>query len=512
MRLRRPKFYDEFVTVPAPDRVSRAAAARALHQQAPPAIGAEALERLVCAGHSAEVLREAPAPTALAPEIAFALGRAAEDEEDFVLARQLFERAEKSLRMDFAQRASAHLAYLAYFDGNFEAGLQRAKSLTRAADLVTRAEAVLYRSVNAMALNRSREALDAALSATRMTARVRLAWLRTDLRFRSSRQLVHVLIARGDYGEASAEADRATALARRQGTNRNLGLASYLRALVRFSRGDRSCLALFAEADRQWGGPHHSFGRWLRYLWAAALRDHGDPHAARVLRLTTPVRLAWEESLFDLAAGRISLPDLSGRPADELPFLNATAGLVLYVAGDLAAARTALALAMQEFERSELEHYRRGVALTLAAVATQEDEREAIARIHAELPGLTLNRLRRWPWWHLPTANRLAKFCLSKGIAVAYWRELAGSPRANEELDDTMRGRGLTEREIEVVSTWAAHPELTRSELAGRLRVTEATVRNLLNRARRKLGISAPRGSSALRARLEQLAPVRLSR
>lgn len=377
----------------------------------------------------------------------------------------------------------------------------------RSADLLARVEGNLYRSVNAMGLNRSAEALTAAVTATRLTQRVRLAWLRTDLRFRASRQLVHVLVARASYGEALAEAERASAIARRRGSGRQVALAAYLRGLVRLSRGDRSCLVLFAEADRLWGGVHHAFGRWLRYVRAAALRDHGDPRAAAILRLTTPVRLPWEEALFELALGRAAVPELNDRPPDEIPFLNATAGLVLYIRGDLPGARQALASAMEEFDRCELEHYRRGVALTLAAVAVQEDHREAARRIEAEMPALMRDRVTRWPWWHQPTANRLAAFCLAKGIAVTYWKDLTREPRTVDQMGETMRGRDLTEREIQVVSTWAANPEWSRSDVARTLGVSEATVRNLLNRARRKLGISGLRGSAALGARLQQLAP-----
>lgn len=474
-----------------------------------PTVAAARLERLIAAGRSADVLAQAGQTRTVPPPIAFVLGRAAEDEEDFGSARDLFELALRADDAETAARATAHLAYLDYYAGLFEEGHSRALRVGRSPSPVVRVEAALYRSVNAMALNRSDEALEAALTAVNVSQRLRLPWLRIDLRFRVSRQLVHVLVARGGYTEASAEAERAAAIARRTGAGRYLGIAAYLRGYAKAARGERAALQFFRDADRQWGGAHHAFGRWLRYVWAAALRDHGDHLAARALHNTTTVRLTWEEPLFDLAEGRFVMPETVGRPADELPFLGATIGLVSVATGDVDRGRAALVDAVQDFQRGGLEHYRRGASLALAAIALMSGRYdETAALIGAELPALTKGRIRRWPWWHQPIVHRLATFCLSNGIGVAYWRELLASTRPVRALEEALRARDLTERELEAVLLWTRNPHLSRPMLAERLGVSESTTRNLLNRARRKLGVGARRGPEALRARIESLVPI----
>lgn len=471
-----------------------------------PGLVALELERLIAAGRSPDILASTPhVDRDLPPELAFVVGRAAEEEEDFGRARALFATVSASPDIELARRATAHLAHLDYYEGDFEGGLRRALSACGGPVSVHSIEAELSRSVNAMALNHSSEAMAAAVKAVNATQRIRPAWLRTDLRFRASRQLVHVLIARGAYVEATIEAERAGAIARRSGASRHLGIAAYLRAFVMSARGDRDALALFREADEQWGGPHHAFGRWLRYAWAMTLRDQGNTREARTQWASTSVRLVWEEPLFDLADGRITMTTTTGRTFDELPFVNATIGLLGAATGDLRLGRATLAEAMSEFRRCGLEHYRRGAALTLAALAVDEAPGEAAGILHEEMPGLVTLRLMRWPWWHRPLAERLARFCLARGIAVPYWRDLLRSMRPREDVDRTLRNRSLSEREIETVSTWLLEPELTRSELAGRLGVSEATARNLLHRARRKLGVGTRRGPEVLRARIHEL-------
>jgi DNA-binding CsgD family transcriptional regulator len=470
-----------------------------------PTFAALRLERLVVSGRGAELLGSESAGMAeTIPELAFVLGRAAEYEQDFGRARELYDFAITSADQEVAQRATAHLAYLDYFAGNFHAGVRRASSAATGPGKLGRVEALLSLSVNELALNRSSDALSAALAATHGSQQIRLPFLRLDIRFRASRQLVHVLIARGAYRDASAEAERAHAIARRAGGARELGVAAYLRGLVRTSTGQRSGLAYLREADRLWGGRQRSFGRWVRYVWAAALRDQGDLRAAEELRLTTPVKLGWEEPLFELAGGRIVEPETAGRPPDEVPFLNATLGLLRLASGDLAEARVRLKLAIGEFELAELDHYRRGASLTLAAVDLQDRPREAAERIDAEMTALMRFRIMRWPWWHRPASNRLRAFCLTHGVAVPYWRDLMIMDRPGD-LDSALRSRDLTEREMEAVALWVADPDLSRPVLAQKLGVAEATVRTLLNRARRKLGVSARRGPEALRLRLEEL-------
>src|SRR5207302_1909614 len=63
--------------------------------------------------------------------LAFSLGRAAEDEQDFAEARRLFERASDLGSPGVRTRAEAHLAYLDYYAGRCEPGFARARAAAR---------------------------------------------------------------------------------------------------------------------------------------------------------------------------------------------------------------------------------------------------------------------------------------------------------------------------------------------------------------------------------------------
>jgi DNA-binding CsgD family transcriptional regulator len=479
-------------------------------QEASEAALAAEIERAVCSGRSALALLEHGASRAqpdLSGAVAFSLGRAAEEEESYAEARALFGRALRDGGM-VAARAQAHLAHLDYYGGRFEVGLDRAESVARAAHGLAACEAHLYASANAIALNRPREALTHARVARNLSQHVRERHLRIDLRFRIARQITHVLVARGQYTEAAAEAETAAAIGRILGAPRHLGYCAYLRGYVLAARGDGLAVTFFRAAARHWGGSSRAFGRWLQYFWAMTLRDLGDIAGARNLRLASGLRLPWEEPLFELADGSAATPpDPTNCPADEVPFRLAARGVVHLAAGRTGAARADLLAATREFERCELHHYRRGAAMALAAAELAAGDAHAAAqRIRLELPALMQLDVRSWPWWHRPLVRRLAEFCLQRGLGATYWRRaLEFMGRGGPAFDQILRARDLTEREIEVVRAWLAEPQRSRAALAAALGMGEASVRAHLNSIRRKLDCDSRRGAAAIRTRIAAL-------
>ena len=469
------------------------------------------IERAICRGESNLVMLEQAELRAredLDAALAFSLGRAAEDEQDFAEARRLFERASDLGSPGVRTRAEAHLAYLDYYAGRCEPGFARARAAARSGHGIAAGEAHLYASVNAIALNRALDALDEAHAARNFAVRVRDRDLRHDLRFRIARQLVHVLVQYGDYSAAAAEAETASAIARATGSARQLGLAAYLRGHVCAARGDPVALTFFREADRHWGGSSRSFGRWLQYVWAVTLRNLGNISGAHNLRLASGIKVPWEEPLFDLAEGSpVTPPAAVNCPTEDMPFRLAARGVVFYAQGRFDEAAHDLRLAIREFERCEFHHERRGAALGLAAVELAAGElpvAETIVR--REVETLVRQDVRTWPWWYRPAVIRVAKFALTIGVAPGYWRQMVQSAdRAEGVLGDVLRARDLTERQIEVVRSWLAEPQLSRADLGSKLGISEASVRAHLNIARRKLGCDARRGAGALRDQISAL-------
>jgi len=370
---------------------------------------------------------------------------------------------------------------------------------------VIRIEANLFMSVNAIALNDSRTALQSILRANNMLPRVREPWLRTDLRFRVARQLVHVLVARGSYVEAWSEAERAMSVARRIGSRRLIGIAKYLGGFVLGARGDPAALTYLAEADREWGG-EHAFGRWVRYMWASVLRDHGEAPRATTMRDLSGVRIPWEDPLFELGVGRPGAIALEGT-ADERPFRLAASGLLLTAAEVYALAEPRLIESAALFERSELEHYRRGVTLTLVGLLLSMGEHgRAAALLDREAPALVRGQLTRWPWWYGPLAVKIAHYGIKHRPERDFWRRV-GQHRPAQNTSSVLAAHGLSGGEIEVVARWVVNPHWSRRELAADLGLRESTVRNVLNRARRKMNCGPHRGAIEIMHRLEQIAP-----
>lgn len=464
-------------------------------------------ESLLCAGRSGEVLRRLVAadPRHLDPVTLFAYGRAALEEEDFDRAGSYLERVADVGADQLARRARAHLAYLDYYRGDFERGEERARAARDGATGIALVEASLYLSVNTIALNASRSALESALTAERTAQRIPEPQ-RSDLRFRILRQLAHVLVARGAYVTAWAIAERAAVIARRTGSDRHLGLAAYLRGYVKSARGEADALLFFSDADRYWGGTHHAFGRWLRFVWATALRDQGDLAGARRLRAASGIRIPWEDAVFDAAENATGVATPVTPRRDEFPFFQATAGYLHALRNEIEQAGTSLRSAALEFERLELHHYRRGAVLTLAASLVKADPREAASLVRAEIAALTSQGIKRWPWWHLTLVRRLARFCIERGLEPAYWRDVMTSFGGKMATRDLLRAHDLSERELEAIALWIENPAWSRTDLAHKMGVREATIRNLLNRGRRKLSVDSRRGPMALRARLGELA------
>lgn len=472
-------------------------------------LDADGIEREVAEGRSVGLLELArDAQWSAPPDIAFSLGRAAEEEQDFEVAERLFERAAESVSGTLRSRAMAHLAHLDYYAGHFAQGLERALRVAEGASGIARLESYLAASVNAIALNRSAASLAHATRARNATQRIRDPIIRADARFRITRQLVHVLVARGQYREAWSEAEAAEQRARGSPIGRLRAVACYLSGYVSQARGDRICLAYYREAAAAWPESSRAFGRWLMYVTALAHRDLGDATLAGVLKQASGIALPWEDPLFERAAGSEPVAkDPEERPLDERPFLLAARGCVALWAGNARAARTDLTSAVIEFERAELHHYRRGASLALAAARLVGGEHRPAAEILAEeTPSLVKEEIFRWPWWDRQTTAILGDHARRSSIGVAYWeRHFDQRAQAPLTIDQIMRARGLTPQESEVVRTWLATPNLSRAELAGAVHSSEPSVRNHLNRARMKLGCSRERGPEVLRRRIEEL-------
>lgn len=189
--------------------------------------------------------------------------------------RELFTPAERLLCLALADpvscgRAAAHLAHLDYYRGNFGNGVRRAEAVV-ANSPIARAESQLYRSVNLIALNDGRGALEAGVAARNLSATVQPLDVRHDLRFRVARQLVHVYVAVGRYIEAAREAEVAAGIARQTRGDRQVAVASYLLGYVRAARGDRMSRS---RAERP------GLARPLLWLVAAALMACAGPAAA----------------------------------------------------------------------------------------------------------------------------------------------------------------------------------------------------------------------------------------
>ncbi|MFN2519897.1 MAG: hypothetical protein ABR525_02500 [Candidatus Limnocylindria bacterium] len=466
------------------------------------------VEQELWRGQSAEILeRRAPIEAeAVGPDLALVLAMAAKEEDHFGLADRLLLRALESDRT--RGRATAHLAHLDYYRGDFHGGVRRAASVARSPDALVRAEAALYASVNLIALNQGDQALASALRARNLVMHIRPTQLRQHLRFRVARQLVHVYVAVGMYIEAGREAETAASIAARQEVPRMLAMASYLRGYVGASRGDRAALALFADADRRYGGRTHSFGRWVRYVWSTLLRDLGEFDLARGMRASSGIAIAWEDPLYELAeTGRASAPAIRDVPADELPYRLATSGLIALVAGDQRSAIERLTSALEQFSPLGLAHYRRGCALALAVARDMHGERARARRaVEREIALVDRYRLARWPWWHPVVARNLAQLARRADGPEAFWEgQMAAAVEVAVPGREVLSAIGLTAREAQVVLTWVNNPTWSRPELAIYLGISEASVRNHLNRARRALHCDARRGPEPLRERIDEL-------
>ena len=125
--------------------------------------------------------------------------------------------------------------------------------------------------------------------------------------------------------------------------------------------------------------------------------------------------------------------------------------------------------------------------------------------VRDEVIGLERANLVRWPWWHRMVASTLVHTDLGNAAARMFQRCLA------QPYPPTPQGTGalgvpeLSQREREVIVAWLRHPGIDRPRLASLLGISEASVRNHINRVRRKLGIRARRGPEALRLRLDEL-------
>lgn len=469
---------------------------------------ASLIEAHVCAGRTAATLIPLlPAKVEkFAPPLAFAVGRLAEEAEEFSRARELFERAAVSADPQLRRRATAHLAHLDYYAGAFSIGLERASLAVPGATGIARVETELYASVNAIALNRSALALDCATAAANGLRRVADQAIRTDARFRVGRQLVHVLVARGDYVGAWNEAEGARRSALHVQSERHLALAQYLCGYVALARGNRGCLAHFQESARANSEDGHAFGRWLDYVWASALRDFGDSARACVFWRRSTLSVPWEDPLFILACGNEAPFVALEGSSDERPFRSAMRGVQQILANDSPSAIALLESAAEEFERCGLEHYRRGAALALAAALLRAGHHgRAVGILRVETPGLAKSQAQRWAWSHSVLTRELAAAALAVHLEPSYWRSLARPRAKGATVEDVMRARGLTEREISVTLAWLAQPKLGRAAFARGQRLAESSVRNHINAVRRKLGCGIARGPVTVERRLAEL-------
>ena len=436
--------------------------------------------------------------------LSFAIARAAKQAGNIALSERLLKRVASRATGSLAQRAIAHLAHVDYYRGDFARGVERA-SISPSGPL-PRAEAHLYRSVNLVALNDPRHAADAARAARRLCDRLPAGPIRTDLRFRCARQLVHVLVSRGHYIEALAEADAAAAAARALGDHRRLGYAAYLRGFTRAARGHAEATADYAEAERQWAGSYVGLHRWLRVLWAALLRDLGEIGSAELILPKEGAIPSWEVAMFDLARGdKPRVPAVDSAPDDERPFLLASRGLVALEARDLGRAEADLSEAVVTFDRGGLEHYRRGAALALALVHASADRRAiAMGLLRRERDAIVAMDIRRWPWWDQALVLDHRELFESAGFGGDVLQNIVGAGRDPVSDDALLSARGLTQRERAVVRTWMQNPHYTRRKLAATLGIREASVRAHLTAIRQKLELSV-RGARGLRTSVEAL-------
>lgn len=433
-------------------------------------------------------------------------GRAAKEAEDLPRARALLTAVARGALGEMRWRAEAQLAHLDYYDGRYAEGADRARRVLEEAQGVARAEAHLYLSANEIALNNGRQALREAMRALRMLPRVGGDDVRPELRFRIARQLVHVHTARGEYSDAYREATLADRLARLQGAGSG-AVAAYLRGFVRTATGDGHASEDLEEAQRGWPG-NGRFARWVLHVWAIAERQAGEVDAAARLNHASGQRIPWEQPLFDRAVGKTpAAPTIGGASRDEVPFRAAAAGVVAKRAGRVREAIGVLRTSIAGFEQADLGHYRRGASLALASALVAAGDRTAALEILAdESSALAAASLLRWPWWSARDAQSLSEVALAAGLAKDYWSwQLASlqAPVANDEA--SLRAAHLTETEAHVVRVWLSRPALSRRALARELNVSEATLRNHINRIRDKLECGPRRGLPEVRAALGRL-------
>lgn len=414
--------------------------------------------------------------------------------------------------MDQLRYLDAEEARLCYYLGLFLHGRDLAVRVVHGPEDVAAARALVARSVNALALNQGREALDAANEAL-----LRLRILRTPPSelIDAQIQLTHVLANTGRHTEAIANARSCARLARESAQGERARTDYALGFALAYAGEDEAIDSLLAaeDATRRRAG---AFWNWIVFCLAAYLRDRGFLDGAADFLSRSSVALRHERSWFSYRSGDMTsalrwlLPPIR---ADERPFARTVVSAIRLHRGIPRGAQAAAA-AVREFGESGLDHWRWG-AMWIALGSGTPDEDGALDALLDELaargvsnwgfydPILTGKILRR-SGRHL-RGNELFQRLVMRA-------ERSGASKPSPELNVLLEAlhllnpeslliltqAGLTTSEIRTVlkalQTWLRTGEIRRTDLAIALGLQESSVRTQFGRIRSKLGLHGRRG------------------
>lgn len=410
-------------------------------------------------------------------------------------------------------RAQIEIVYLAYYLVHHEEGERTAAAAEplAAADPLMLADLHIARSVLATGADRIADAYKA-IAFAQDALRAASAGRARDLAEGAlQRQLVHLHAHSASYAAARQAARSAERLAGRTGDAWERRWSTYARGFAEWASGDlEGAAATLGRAERSLRPSGSSLWRWTLYCLAAVETELGL--ASRAVTLTQRSGYGTEEGLaylalrtgeLDAAAGILG----SGAAADDAA-TQAVRGLVLCESGDRPAGMRALEEARVRFSSAGVVHDALACAVHRAYWQERAKRGSGAPAARAAIRQIVQGGGEGFKWYDARVGAWLVPYARAEDDAIAARMER----RARDVLaraappgtgtgalrPERLRSRGLTEREVGIVTALRDHSEVDRATLAHRLGMSPNTLRVHLTRIRSKLGVGASRGDAAI--------------